>query len=280
LEIDRGITRVFDLAAEAGYDGIEVVVDRLWDSHQPDYLRGLVADHGLPILAFHSPFPGLDVCGWPADTLERFERTVALAREVGVSTVVAHLPFRVRMLVGQCLGGRSRHLPLPWPGRGPYYRLMQNGLAEFEAKAGVTIAVENLPSRKFLGLAVNAWHFNTLSELARFPHLTLDTTHLGTWGLDPLAVYERLRERIAHVHLSNFDGADKKRPVEHRSPPDGHLPLAELLRRLACDGYRGVITVETSPDALDAEDEARCLAALRRALAFCQEHFRVEEDNL
>ncbi|MBN1812095.1 MAG: sugar phosphate isomerase/epimerase [Anaerolineae bacterium] len=263
-----GITRIFALAAEAGYDGIEVVVDRQWDSHQPAYLRNLVADHGLPILAFHSPFPGLDVCGWTADTLKRLEHTVALARGVGVPTVVTHLPFRVRVLVGQYLGGRSRHLPLPWPGRGPYYRFMRNGLAEFEAEAGVTIAVENLPSRKFLGLEVNAWHFNTLSELVRFPHLTLDTTHLGTWGLDPLAVYERLRERIVHVHLSNFDGR------EHRSPPDGHLPLAELLRRMARDGYQGVITVETSPDALDAEDEKKCLAALRRALAFCREHFK------
>jgi sugar phosphate isomerase/epimerase len=125
-----------------------------------------------------------------------------------------------------------------------------------------------MPAHRILRWRINSYDFNSVTEIARFPHLTLDTTHLGTWGMDPLAVYDRLRERVAHVHLSNFDGR------EHRSPPDGHLPLAELLRRLARDGYQGAITVETAPDALDAEDEAECLTALRRALAFCREHFQ------
>jgi len=72
---------------------------------------------------------------------------------------------------------------------------------------------------------------------------------------------------VAHVHLSNFDGK------EHRSPPDGEMKLDVLLHRLAADGYQGAISVEGSPDALDADDERRCRAALRRALAYCREHF-------
>ena len=36
--------------------------------------------------------------------------------------------------------------------------------------------------------------------------------------------------------------------------------------------HQGTITVESQPDALDAGDEARCLAALCRALAFCRQH--------
>ena len=80
-------------------------------------------------------------------------------------------------------------------------------------------------------------------------------------------MYDQLRERVVHVHLSNYDGR------EHRSPPDGRLPLGALLQRLAGDDYQGVITVETDPSGMDAEDEETCLAALRRALAFCREHF-------
>ena len=217
----------------------------------------------------HSPF-AVEVADWPADQLGRLRRTVALAQTLGVSTVVTHLPFRLYAIAGHCYGHRPRRfvLPLPLPRREPYYHFLRDGqVAELEAETGVTIGVENMPQNRFLGLGINRYWFNSLAELERFPHLTLDTTHLGTWGLDPLAAYDRLRERVVHVHLSNYDGR------EHRSPPDGHLPLGKLLRRLARDDYSGAITVETGPEAMDAADEARCLSALRRALAFCREHF-------
>jgi len=263
-----GIARIFGSAAQAGYDGIEVLVDHRWDTRQPAYLRRLSADYGLPIVAIHSPFV-VEVPGWPADQLGRLQRTVALAQEVGVSTVVTHLPFRLYAIVGHWHAYRPRRffLPVPLPRREPYYHFLRNGLAELEAGAGLTIGVENMPSKRLLGLRFNGYWYNSPAELSHFPHLTLDTTHLGTWGLDPLAVYGQLRERVVHVHLSNYDGR------EHRSPPDGCLPLAGFLRYLARDGYQGAIVVECHPDALDAEDEARCLAALCRALAFCRSHF-------
>jgi len=264
-----GTARVFELAAKAGFDGIEVLSDHRWDSRQPDYLRRLSADHGLPIAIVHNPFVA-NVPTWPSDQLGRLRRTVALAQELGAPTVVAHLPFRLYAITGQWHGRRTRRfaLPVPLPRRDPYYYFLRDGqVAELEAESGVAIAIENMPARRFLGMRVNGYWFNTPAELLRFPHLTLDTTHLGTWGMDPLAVYEQLRERVAHVHLSNFDGR------EHRSPPDGHLPLDELLHLMARSGYQGTITVETSPDALDAEDERKCLAALRRTLEFCREHF-------
>lgn len=264
-----GIARVFELAAEAGFDGIEILVDGRWDARQPAYLRRMSADYGLPIVAVHSPF-AVEVSDWPADQLGRLRRTVALAQAVGVSTVVTHLPFRLYAIAGHCYGYRPRRfvLPLPLPRREPYYQFLRDGqVAELEAETGVTIGVENMPQNRFLGLGINRYWFNSLAELERFPHLTLDTTHLGTWGLDPLAAYDRLRGRVVHVHLSNYDGR------EHRSPPDGHLSLGKLLGRLASDRYPGAITVETGPEAMDAGDEVRCLAALRRALVFCRKHF-------
>jgi len=266
-----GTARVFELAAKAGYDGIEVLMDHRWDGRQPDYLRRLSSDYGLPIVVVHSPFVA-QVPDWPDDQLGRLRRSVELAQEIGAPTVVTHLPFRLYAIAGHWHGYRPRRffLPLPLPRREPYYHFLRDGgVAELEAKTGITVAIENMPSRRLLGLQINGYWFNTPAELARFSHLTLDVTHLGTWGLNPLVVYEQLRERVAHVHLSNFDGR------EHRSPPDGHLPLAGLLRALARDGYAGVITVETAPDALDAADEPKCLAALRRALAFCREYFNL-----
>lgn len=267
-----GIARVFALAAEAGYDGVEVLVDHRWDTRHARHLRQLSDEYGLPIAALHSPFVR-HVPGWPSGQLAVLEQTVRLARELRVPVVVTHLPIRVYPMQLQWRGPKpwSISLPIPALRQDAYCRFLNGaGLAEMEAEAGVAVGVENMPSSRFLGLRVNRFWFNTTEQWACFPHLTLDTTHLGTWGLDPLAVYERVKEHVAHVHLSNYDGR------EHRPPPDGHLPLAELLQRLARDGYQGAVSVESDPFPLQAEDADKSLHNLRRSLAFCREHFRQE----
>lgn len=112
---------------------------------------------------------------------------------------------------------------------------------------------------------------NQLEEWEAFPHLNLDTTHLGTKGLDPLAVYERVREQVVHVHLSNAR-REGRRVQEHRRLEDGFLPLGPFIRRLAQDGYDGIVTVELHPNALEAENEEKVRLHLRQQIAFCRQH--------
>lgn len=264
-----GLSRIFALAAEAGFDGVEIMIDHRWDTRDARYLRRLSSDYGLPIAVIHSPFLA-DVEGWPADQLGRLEHTLALAAEVGAPLVVTHLPYRLRLLWVTVSGARPRRFtaPLPWLRREPYYTLLRDGgLAALEQQTGITIAVENMPARRFLGHYWGLYWFNTVEQMRRFPHITLDTTHLGTWGLDPVAVYAQWQRRVVHVHLSNF-AAGK----EHRRPGDGDLALGDFLRALARSGYAGAVSVESEPNAFHADDEAQCLAELRAALDFCREN--------
>ncbi|MFL7808983.1 MAG: sugar phosphate isomerase/epimerase family protein [Anaerolineae bacterium] len=267
-----GLTRVFALAAEAGFDGIEIMVEVPQDSRDAAYLQRTAEEAGLPIVALHSPFI-FQVPGWPGDQMGRLEHTVALAQALEVPLVVTHLPYRVYALVCQWHGTHPRRtfVPLFWPRREPYYHLLRSAerLADMEAESGVVIAVENMPARRFLGLPFPLYWLNNLEQLARFPHLTLDTTHVGTWGLSLLDAWRVLGKQVAHVHLSNYDGR------EHRLPPDGELPLGAFLERLAQDGYAGVVSVESGPDAFQAEDPAACRANLERTIAFCRAHYRV-----
>lgn len=262
-----GIARVFELAAVAGFDAVEILADHRWDSRQPAYLRRLGKDTGLSIAAVHNPFKPY-IPGWPHDSLGRLRETVHLAQEVGAPVVVAHLPLRIRGVRLEFLGFRCNpvELSIPWGGESRYRDFLLDGLAHFEEQEGVKIGIENMPLRHLLGRKANIYWLNDPQTLARMPHLTLDTTHLGTWGYDLLTIYDQLKTRIIHVHLSNFNGQ------EHQLPGEGHLPLGEFLGRLAQDGYQGAVSVEVNPDALQAEDEGLMQANLNQAVRFCREH--------
>jgi len=258
-----GIDRCFALAAEAGFDGIELMVDQRWDTRQPDYLLGLVAQFKQPVRAVHSPFWA--VPGWPADEVGRINEAVKLAEVLGAGVVIHHLPLRGDWVWAE-IGGVRFPLPLPLEGRQRAYRRWLLGdYFVRQAQTKVQLCIENMPARRALGRAWNAHQWNRVAEIARFAALTLDTTHLGTWGLEPSVVYARLKGRVRHVHLSNFDGR------EHRLPEHGHLALDRLLAHMAGDGYDGVITLELHPDAVGAgEPDEQIVARLRESLAHCR----------
>lgn len=258
-----GLERVFELAAWAGFDGVEVLIDGRWDTRQPDYLRRLRERYGLPVVSLHAPF-AMRVDGWEQDEISRLKRTVALAEELGARTVVVHPPLRWHWAIISTTGGQRWRLPLPLRNGREYGRWLQEELADFQASTPVTIALENMPAKRWGPWRLCRFWFHELAALERFPHLTLDTTHLGTWGWNILEVYERLKKHIVHVHLADYDGK------EHRLPGKGHLPLEELLQRLVADGFAGVVVVELDPEPLEAGTKAAVRAHLRAACEFCR----------
>lgn len=265
-----GLDRVFGLATDAGFDGVELMVDHRWDTRHASYLRELMRRHDLPILAVHSPFTP-SIPGWPSDEPGRIKQSTQLAESVGVQVVVAHLPRRFGWYVLQSRRtSRRLFIPGPWSGQKDYQRWLLGELDEFRSTTTVTIAIENMPAWRFLGRRVNIWHWNDIESVMQFSPLTMDTTHLGTWDIDPIVAHDTWGEQVAHVHLSNFNG------TEHRLLNDGHLRLAELLKSLASDGYAGVISLELNPSSLQAESERLVRKNLADSLAFCRQHFPAE----
>jgi sugar phosphate isomerase/epimerase len=249
-----GLDRVFALAVEVGFDGIEVLVDPRFDTCQPIYLRRLMGRYSLPILSVHAPFHLKRLAAWPHTQPESIAATAEIARAVGAEIIIAHLPYFTERAYGHWL---------------------RNDLRAWQrAHPNPVVAVENMPLkwiRWWPIVPLDLWRMNRLEEWGAFPHLTLDTTHLGTKGLDPLMVYQRLRERVVHVHLSNAR-REGRRVREHLRLEDGFLQLDALLKRLAQDGYDGIATVELEPESLEAEDEEKVRFHLRQQMAFCRQH--------
>ncbi len=270
-----GIDRVFALAAEAGFDGIELLVDHRWDTRQADYLQQLMSRHALPVPALHSPF-NRNCQGWGETEFGAVARTVELAAELDAQAVVHHLPMRFPYAFLQT-SSRSMLLPNPFDrSNRKYVAWLMESYQVLQASTDVLLCIENLPAQRVLGLGVNPARWNahsraTLADITRFPHITMDTTHLGTWGLDPVEAYSIWGERVKHVHLSNFDGR------EHRRPEDGSLRLDALLARMAAESYEYPVSLELQPDALDAgAPDERIIALLQGSLDYCRKAATVE----
>lgn len=264
------IDRCFEFAQQAGFDGVELMVDHRWDTRHPDYVQRLVDRYTMPVRAVHSPFIG-NVSGWSSDRMGAIEKSVELAETVGASVVILHLPERISYTVVQ-IGSRRFFLPLPGVRRHePYIRWLGEEMPTLQQSTDVLLCVENLPAQRIFGRRINAIKWNaysraTIGDITRFPHLTLDTTHLGTWGLDPAEIFIRWGKRVKHLHLSNFNGR------EHRRPEDGQLHLDRLLKRMAQAGYNHSVSLELHPDALAAgSEDSHVIGLLSASLERCRE---------
>lgn len=237
-----GLNRAWAFAAEAGFDAVEVMIDAKWDTRQPAYLRALAAQTGLPAAALHTPFRPLK--GFGDDYPACVTRALALAGEVDARGVVAH---------PELSNGTD------------YSHWLCKHYHELSPPGAPRLAIENLPLK--LVNKKPRYKAHTVERVAKFPCVTFDTTHFATAGIDLLAAYETLWERVGHVHLSNFrDGQ------EHRLPAEGDLRLDRFLAALTARDFAGVVSVELHPDALGEGDDATIRARLRETAAFCRRH--------
>ena len=239
-----GLQRTYAWAAETGFDGVEIMMDERWDTHQDFYLRDLAERNGIRILALHPP---LRRGAWNLEPGETLVRSAALAKKVGAQVVVAHPPPPGRTL------DRWRDGPLR-RARGQ----------------GVSVAVENMPRSQPSGIFSIRRRANCYlpEHLLGLGDVTLDTSHVGASKVDLMRAYTVLSGQLRHVHLSDSDltGGD-----QHRLPGRGRLPLKPFLFALAQDGYTGAVSLELKPWPLGTPDPEAILERMRAALRFTRE---------
>ena len=202
----------FELAAELGYDAVELMVwgDRV--SQDVAAVGKLAERHGVPVIAVHAPCLAVTQRVWGADPIVRIRRSVAAAQRLGATTVVLHPPFR-------------------WQRQ--YAAQFADEVARAGEVAGVALAVENM-------FPVVRGRVRTVPYEPGFDptevghrHYTLDLSHTATAGVDALALLERMGAGLSHLHLADGSGGPRD---EHLVPGRGTQPCAEVLQRLADNG--------------------------------------------
>lgn len=252
-------------AREAGFHGVELVVNPEAIVRGARAVRRLAEEEGIEIVSVHPTIVPLP--GW-RERSGGLEPTIRLAREVGAGVVVMHTP-RIERLddeegVAYCQSIEEWQMRL--------------------AGSSLRLAMENKTIH-----AEADWRYalSPLDRLLAFADrydlgLVLDTTHAGTAGEDLLHARRILNGRLANVHLSDIGGQIPLGTLpfmrtelgQHRFPGSGDLALAELLADLARTGYAGPVTLEVHPVAVRIWWPPAVRRRLAQAVAWMQQAAR------
>ncbi len=239
----------FELASRLGYDAVEVMVGIDPISQEVDAVRHLADYHQMPVCAVHAPCLLITQRVWGIEPWGKLEKSAAMAVAVGADVVVVHPPFR-------------------W--QRDYARRFVDGIAELEERTGVAFAVENMypwrASRREMEVYVPGWD----PSREDYANTTIDLSHSSVSRSDPVAMAQRLGDRLRHIHMTDGTGSAKD---EHLVPGRGTQPVVELLEHLAGVDFGGHIVLEINTRKA-GNREARELD-LMEALAFTRLNFAV-----
>lgn len=240
------LREAFRHAREAGFESVEVMVTTDPATQDARGLTELAEEFGVRIGALHAPFLLLTRRVWGTDPVGKVYRATQAAEHAEIPLVVIHPPYK-------------------WQVR--FRRWVETSLAEYSARTGITIGVENMFPLKLRGDRGLRFHASQdFEDLDRYPHLVLDTSHLAVAGYDLVDAYRRYRTKVVHFHLSNNAGKgwDSHLPVD-----EGILPLDTLLAHVAGDGFAGTVSLELDLRSYLGDDHA-IRDVLVRNREFCE----------
>jgi sugar phosphate isomerase/epimerase len=240
------LRRAFQMAAEVGFDGLELIINQ---DFQRVSARKLLAELGeiMPVLSLHAPFMPLDGWGTPIDSLKR---SVELAGEAGVPLVNFHPPSWLGFELG-------------------FWRWMYR-INDFQKEVGggtVCLTLENMP---WVGrFKTNQYILSQTEKMIEFIternlYQTFDCTHMGSGRANFINDFYLFygTGRIRNVHFSDYGHGR-----EHLLPGHGILPLTRFLNHLRNTGYDETLTLELSPHEFP-KDERIIVASLKEILQY------------
>lgn len=233
-----GLNRVFQMIKDAGYDGVDLAMDRRnFDTLNVEYVAQLSEQVGIPVLAISTPTNAND---------KMIQKAVDMAKAVKCRIVVVQPPkfFDYKFI--------------SW---------LKNEVPKMRKKENISIALENAPSKSFFGIIPEHAMGNIL-DLKKFKHACLDTARLGKRKEDIIRVYKTLKKYLVHIHLSNVRAGTPYAP-----PEKGILPIESFLTKLKQDGFPGVISYKINGKYLHAGKDEKVMKSLEEQKLFYDTYF-------
>ena len=240
------LLKKIELAGAAGYDGIELWINDVYDfigrGGEVDEVERALADHGLMVPSVIAIRQWGDMDGWEYQLVkDEARRRFALGARLGAPYIVATPPLELE---------RQDHLPER------YADLLQIGREE-----GIRPTFEYISFFKSVYTLKRAWE---IVQEADDPDATLILDAFHNWNSG--STEDDLRaiplERISHYHID--DAAPNKASGTQTDPDrvmpgDGQIDLQAEIKVLREIGYDGTVSLELFNADWWAEDPAYTL---------------------
>lgn len=204
-------TTISRIAAATGLDGLEVVVNGKVARNLSRYRSEIFENTEVPVLSLHAPYHLIGALG--KNLASEIIETAKIAQEAGIKRVVFHPP----------------HIPFFQP---HYYQSFIYGNLIKELKKFDVVPVMETLSKRAAIAGFN--HPFRLIDFARQRglYIALDCSHVSSWGLEPVEVYEYGKDVIKTIHLNNTHECS----IDQHNPPDkGCIDIEALLRKISTE---------------------------------------------
>jgi sugar phosphate isomerase/epimerase len=237
---------ILDGVAAAGFAGVEFSNNMIGDYlDRPGAFQKALQQRGLACAAFAYATTGF---------------TDPTREEEDLAGAVKALKFAAHFAVPLCLGGPSSESHDGYEAKFEQACRFYREVAVRAHKGSVTVAVH--PHSHHTSLVLTPDQYDRLLAATEAAGIMFnpDTGHMLRGGHDLLAMFQKHRARIVHVHLKDVDAAGQWQPMGR-----GISDYPALLGWLAQTGYRGWLVAEEESDAV-WRDPAQAIADDREYL--------------
>lgn len=234
-----GLNRIFQIAKEAGFDGIDLHQNKKnYDTLNAEYIEELSKQYDIPVLSVQAVEEG---------GKQNVIDAIKLAKTVGARIVVVQPPKILDRA---------------------YTNWLRKEVPKMRKAENISIALENAPSAGFLGIFPDR-ALSNITELKRFKHACLDTSRAANKKQDIIKIFTTLQKFLVHIHLSNFKNGRSYLPLDK-----GDLPLESFLAKVGAAEFVGAISLKLSPKKLEVGNDAALIANLKRNIDFCNKFLK------
>ncbi len=221
----KNTSHVLKSLKKAGVNSLELLATKSLTDNNIKRIKQLARKHNLTISSIHQSVDNFNHISLP-----QIEKLCKIAGKFSTSVVVLH---------SDALGDNL------------FDKKFISKLKKFQKKYSLKFGIENMPKSPFSLLKTYTYNPKEFSLLINKTGLlmTLDTAHLGQTEVDICDFFEKNKEKIINIHLSNYKKSFLNSFLllandTHLPLAKGELPILKFLKLLKKENYKGLITME------------------------------------